>query len=235
MLDVERIPRRRWALIGAVAGLLLALGGMVGPEPNRRTLGQADFEQEIVGFAFPGQPLLTDLVVRPANQGHRVTGQRLTRKADGWYAAPFTMHAPSPYVPLHLATGEPAPANVMAYMDQLGPSHRVSYTYAWFADTPLRLAVYTVAGALVVGGAWPLALSLLVGAGLGRVPPSRVVDQEALVPDGTTDQPPPQPAVPAELPQPAEHAEHKHYAGIYYPTEAHVPTEQHGPPKDGIA
>jgi hypothetical protein len=59
-------------------------------------------------------------------------------------------------------------------MMQKDPKANFSYRYAWQEQTAAMAVLPAVAGFLIIGVAWPMALSLMVGAGLARKPQPRV-------------------------------------------------------------
>jgi hypothetical protein len=157
---------------------------------------------------------------------------------------------------------------VRDYLRDVSAKHpHVKRRYAWEHDPKLAPPIYAALGAVILGAAWPLALSFMVGAGLGRreqndydlsrfgsseksnqanpstdqteadrqrlaqiesdlaanlsagasPPNSSPADRPAPAPVRTLDAPP------LEVPSPQDPHADKHYAGDYYPTEAHAP------------
>ncbi|HTL28805.1 MAG TPA: type II secretion system protein, partial [Tepidisphaeraceae bacterium] len=44
----------------------------------------------------------------------------------------------------------------------------LAYSFAWTETTAFNVAVYTLAGIILIGGVWPVLLNLMIGAGFGR-------------------------------------------------------------------
>ena len=61
---------------------------------------------------------------------------------------------------------------VVRYLDDAKAAYpgRVSFTHPWWRTTPVAVGGYALGGLLVIGGAWPTLLGVLIGAGFGRPP-----------------------------------------------------------------
>lgn len=237
-MNVESIKPWQWCLAGLGVGLVLLLVRHIQPEPQVRSMGQEQFEQKLVQEAFAGNPMLTDLVVRPSAAGHRVTGRELVLTPAEWIAVPFVFDAPRPYTPtdpsVQLAGQSPTVLDFLEAVRQQFPE--VSYSYAWWEGPTMQVLLYVGGALLLVGGIWPLALGLMVDAGLGRKKPGSEAETEETAPAaspidpeqldktiktleagigaGTGDRPVPgqQPAIPAVAKlgqQPLEAAPHR--------------------------
>jgi len=131
--------------------------------------------------------------VRDAPDGNWVTGvfhRKPDLTADGKIEIPgykFLYRAPAPYVPKPNYLLQPAPGlvadpkfddtkaaeqfpTIKEYLDLLKakyPTANLPYAFAWYEVPRMVLLLWTGGTLLLVGGVWPVVLSLLTGAGFG--------------------------------------------------------------------
>ena len=169
-MGIENLHRWQWALIGTIGGLLLAFPWTIAAPKRdpvmRQPLTSAEFV-ELLARVKAQSAQMRDVRIEPAEGGlNLVTGSYLGQVR--WH--PFVMYAA---VPFPTGNGASAP-NVRAYMDGLGLPAEVRYRYPWWKQQWVVLTAGAATGAVVLGGIWPVALGLLVGAGLGR---TRVIEE----------------------------------------------------------
>jgi hypothetical protein len=134
-----------------------------------------------------GKPWLKDLVVHPPIQGDNsdtywVLGEVYSvdvgRKDPKDPASPFVTlgdwspfryPAKAPYRAVLAAPGVyPSVMDYLTALKQKSPDSTTRYRFAWWDSTAATIALPTMAGFLIIGVAWPMAIHLLQGAGLAR-------------------------------------------------------------------
>jgi hypothetical protein len=154
-MGVENLHRWHWALIGAVAGLLLALPWTIAAPKRdpvmRHPLTSEEFV-EVLARVKAHSAQMRDVRIEPADSGKNlVTGEYLEQIR--WH--PFVLYAPAPFV---TDSGTSAP-NVRAYMDGLGLPAEVRYRYPWWKQqwvvlTAGAMAVYVAVQEKRIGVSW---------------------------------------------------------------------------------
>ena len=195
-MQLARLPRWNWALIGVVAGLAVGLtraqvdGPLYGIDVQGYGLllsDQQKFEDGLVQD-YNGVRLFSDPVVYPhwvsdANGRKTLVYVVAGRYWDGQPRSqgnqmiaewrPRCIITRTPYRPkigiagADGATVQEFPA-VRQFLDPLGKRYGVQYRYAWWAAYPV--SIWTLAGLGVIGGVWPMLINLLVYGSL-RLPP----------------------------------------------------------------
>jgi hypothetical protein len=101
-----------------------------------------------------------------------VTYKRLMRnsKTGEVERVPRQVMAEVPFVPPGQGRGSVDPNLTLAHhLDQMQKAHpHITYRNAWWSNGPVAVAMWTIGGAIVIGGLWPVVLNGLVGAGMGR-------------------------------------------------------------------
>jgi hypothetical protein len=185
-------------LIGLLFGGVLLWKGPWFDAENLDTTDQGTFERQLIGLPphrpvadlierfHKNLPLIKDLTVHPPLAGdstktYWVTGKSYTivreRKnlkdlksplvdIERW--DPFKFQAKTPYTATIGAPGEYP--TVVEYLRavQKQPSAKFTFKVAWWDTPALTLILPAVAGVLMIGLAWPLALGLMQGVGLAR-------------------------------------------------------------------
>lgn len=180
MIDVDGLKRWHWAAVGLLAGLLVGWSqqwsARLAAGVNRPLISQGAFERELARPAIPGRPpQLVDVVVYRADGGYRVEMRQLVRDParDAWtYRAREFRPPPGPYRPLAEAPRGAGPARIdYTVRDYLADVSRtngqVRFRFAWWRGPWVTIGLWAAGGVLLVGGAWPVLLSLLTGAGFG--------------------------------------------------------------------
>jgi len=178
--NLETLRWWQWAALGAIAGGLLATLRLSAPDIPIRTMGQDEFDNRTIEPLSDGLASIEDLQVRPGpGTGFTLTGRKLVNAGlHRWAYVPFTLNVDTPYKPSK--TAWPAldeMPNVLAFLDlarQGNPT--LNYSYAWWTVTWVLILLYTGGGAMVVGGAWPVLLRWMLGAGLGPDKPEELMD-----------------------------------------------------------
>ncbi len=185
-------------LAGLLYGAVKQYQGPWYDTDNLSTMDQPSFEREIAGQPsnrhlnarltaqyLPDQPLVKDLVVHPPLPGDTrganwVTGKMvnvelLPRNASdpsGPKAAvetwqPFKLRAPIPYKTADgKATQYPT---IVPFLDEkLRGNRSVTFRYAWWEKSAPTILLPAAGGLLIVGIAWPLTISLMMGVGLAK-------------------------------------------------------------------
>jgi hypothetical protein len=181
-MDLLSLKHWHWVLIGLLVGL--ALGGAQtfwGPayrDSTARTLSQDLFEAALLGRSEEYSKLaLSDLLVHPPdNQGHQwVTGRFVEDR--------FVVHPPThylhmegtfkypaalPYQPKRSLSNISGGPSVREFLDTVARQRSgFDYRYAWYEQKNAVLASWTAGCVIIIGGIWPLALSLLTGERIG--------------------------------------------------------------------
>jgi hypothetical protein len=141
------------------------------------------FVKELGTVTKQGQPILRNLVVYPPYEPptgdstdvvarQPVRGERLQATRNGRRVyMPFVLFAPVPFK-FDAKAAPPGPRySVRDLLEQRKLARSgadTSYAYAWWATTPMIVALWGGGSFALIGGAWPVVLSLLVGAGFGR-------------------------------------------------------------------
>ena len=169
-MDVQSLKRWHWIVIGLVAGSLFAAAKLMSASDERLGgpgfLSQAEFERSLRVPPAGSRPFVSGIVIHTGPRADLVRFRQLTAALE---YAELRFAAPRPYRPL----GESAPAsenytvgNYLTDMAATNPS--LSFRTAWWDSAGPQLAIGATVGALLIGGAWPVLLRLMVGAGLGR-------------------------------------------------------------------
>ena len=184
----EDLSRTQWVIVGLLLGLLLSyIRLQIGqPDPSQThtlaNLERALLEPPTRGSDGRDYPWVTDLQVYPpqpiAKDGAASSASQnlvlltfnvRTRAEKQWQLIPAAIHLREPVKPSSRRV-EGSEFTVRAYLDAVGAvagSGNV-YRYAWWAEPKWVYITWTAMTMLMVGGVWPLALSVLIGAGFGR-------------------------------------------------------------------
>ena len=173
-MNIQAFKRWQWAVIGLVAGAVLAGAKMLAVSDQMYGgpgfLDQAHFESGLNQVNFEGGPVITDIVIRPRANVDLVTFRHYDPVIR--HSATYSYAARRPYVRL----GALAPPNpnyrVADYLGEAAKRNpKITFTNAWWEKPAAMTSIYALVGAVVVGGVWPYLLGLLLGAGLGRPDP----------------------------------------------------------------
>jgi len=170
-MHVQDLKRWHWVVVALVIGLALSyVWSSVEWDENLPTIAQRDFEAGLT-LPFPTQGHLQNVTVMPLGDGaHKVVAEQVrnTDTAGVVELRPVAFRAEMPYkAGLWRGGGEEHP-DVLAYLKQTqSATPELSYRYAWYRETWAIFALWTGASVLLIGGVWPSAVSLMVGAGLG--------------------------------------------------------------------
>jgi len=182
-MGFENIPRWGWAIMGVVAGLVIA-AVHTGLEPSYpRTVGAQEFERDLMQRDVPGdRPRIGSITIHPAVEGaynkpvQVLTFMRATYvpKEQGWVYYPYAFRAELPF---KSPSGDEAP-NMSAFLrDMKGQADWVSYKYAWWEEPKWTYTLWTIGCVVVIGGVWPSIIDLLIGAGLAK--PRKTKEEKA--------------------------------------------------------
>ncbi|HSZ54717.1 MAG TPA: type II secretion system protein [Tepidisphaeraceae bacterium] len=170
-MGIQSLRWWQWSVIGAVAGAALA-GGRLLAVSDRRLGGdgfisQAVFERSLRQPASDGKAMLSGIVIRPHGSVDLVSATRYDPDRQAYENVVFA--APRPFVPLGGRKPPRPDYSISDYLSEIAASDpALTFRSAWWEMPWLMLTLYAIAGALLVGGVWPVLLRLLVGAGFGR-------------------------------------------------------------------
>lgn len=187
-MRAEDLSRTHWVIVGLLLGLVFSYVRLhIGqPDPTQtHTLANLERglrEPAIRGsdgedypwitnvLVYPPEPIAADGAVSESPQNLVLVTFDVQSAADKqWQWTPAAIHLREPLVPpTRRVSG--TDLTVRAYLDALGEETgkgRV-YRYAWWAEPKWVYITWTAMSMLLVGGVWPLALSLLIGAGFGQ-------------------------------------------------------------------
>jgi hypothetical protein len=191
-------------IIGLIYGGIILFSGSTAEGTKIETIDQGSFERAVSKIAglnsrerylpeyAADRPWIKNLVVHPPlpddektywvmgkiytiGHGHENPKDPTSPEAvyGNWDA--FRYEAKMPY---HAANGAPGIyPTVMAYLDTLkknSPDAHVVYRFAWWDATAPTLILPAMAGFLIIGVAWPMAMQVMQGAGLAPVPQPKV-------------------------------------------------------------
>jgi hypothetical protein len=176
-MGLDNLKRWHWALIGIVVGLLIAFAHN-GVEPNYPvSISVGAFDQELGANDLPGdRPRLIDIVLHPpsnaADSAYHKSVQIVTfrhavydEKRRGWVYKPAALKIELPFTP---AAGGDYGGSFENYMKAMASDNgNVKYRVAWWEVPKTQYELWVIGCLLVIGGAWPTILNLLVGAGFG--------------------------------------------------------------------
>ncbi|MGH7178428.1 MAG: hypothetical protein ACREJC_13705 [Tepidisphaeraceae bacterium] len=177
-MGIDEIKRWQWILIGILAGLGMAYVWTGVEVRADRDMSCVEFERDLMRKdPKSGKPIIRDIVIRPAVADYQgklvqpVTFKqlRMTAKTGQHITHTGAIIAPMPYRP---TLNPPSPVNAnLTIADYLASVQKkyphVGYRRGWESERPVALSIGALFGALVIGGAWPTLLNLLVGAGMG--------------------------------------------------------------------
>jgi hypothetical protein len=174
-MNVQDLKRWHWIAMSIVVGLALGyVWSNVEWDENLPTIGQRDFEEGLVK-QFPKQGHLERVTVMPPVEGkYKIVADQVrdiklvdAQRADVNFR-PVAYMADTPYKAAAWRGGEEPYPNVIEYLKNAQTKNaQVSYRYAWWRTPKAVYALWTGASVLLIGGVWPVLVSLMVGAGLG--------------------------------------------------------------------
>lgn len=179
IMGIEDFKRWHWIVVGMVVGVALAYAwvSMDIDIEGIRGADQREFERDVVlKDESSGQPLITGIVIRPAEDSfdgrvNVVTYKRLAKDRQGrygWATRRLVAHVPyKPAIPGRVKFDRDW--TIDTYLGELSvQGNPISFQYGWWLQPRNAVILGAVAGALIVGGVWPTLLNLMIGAGFGR-------------------------------------------------------------------
>ena len=187
-MRAEDLSRTQWITIGLLLGLVCSYMRIhIGPPDPSQTHTLANLERGLLkppthGTDDKDYPWITNLLVYPPEpisaegpassmpQNLVLVTFNVRIPADKqWQWIPGAIHLREPIHPLDRRLAE-SDLTVRAYLDAVGETAGSGhvYRYAWWAEPKWVYITWTAMTMLMVGGVWPLGLSLLIGAGFGR-------------------------------------------------------------------
>lgn len=185
----EDLSRTHWVIIGLLLGLVCSYMRLhIGPPDPSQTHTLANLERALLRSPSHGTdgkdyPWITDILVYPpqplAADGNAASPPqelvlvtfrvRSAYDQKQWQSTSGAVHLREPINPVNRDSGGTG-LTVRAYLDQVGEDTKRGriYSYAWWAEPKWVYITWTAMSMLIVGGVWPLAQSLLIGAGFGR-------------------------------------------------------------------
>lgn len=176
-MGLEDLKRWHWAIIGIIVGLAIAYA-RTGVEPSGEySIGVAKFSQEVGADDLPGGHFRIENVILhppcdPSESAYKKSVQIVTfreavydQKRQGWVYKPAAMKIELPFKG---PNGEDYGGSFEKYMDALKADNpKVAYSFAWWEKGNTQYMMWAAGCLLIVGGAWPTVINLLVGAGFG--------------------------------------------------------------------
>ncbi|HWB53473.1 MAG TPA: type II secretion system protein, partial [Tepidisphaeraceae bacterium] len=191
-MQLARWHRWQWIIFGICCGLIVAyFYGQPSPPDNASRISLREFENNL--FVEPlsnGRPMIPRIYVYPPHEGVYLlafaTAANDTR--DKFYRQ--YIYAESPFT-----ADDGQYPTVIQYLQRVSANHpHIHFTYVWWKEDRWRYLLLTAVFAFLIGGAWPSAIRLLVGAGLGPAEPkydlerfSHDVDQRPTTPSPTSE------------------------------------------------
>ena len=180
-MQLDQLKRWQWALIGIIVGLMIAYV-RTGVEPDNSvsmSLSVREFSQEVGVDDLPGnRQRIEDIVLHPpsdpAESAYRKAVQIVTFKRavfdeqrKGWVYKPAAIKVELPFKAPGRDGGDYG-GSFENYMKAVqGENKAVTYQFAWWEIPKYQYAIWTAGCLVIIGGAWPTIVNVLVGAGLG--------------------------------------------------------------------
>lgn len=176
---MQDLKRSHWMVIGLSLGLLLGAVRVIWPiEPLGTNIKQDQFERFLVSQDPNGGPALTRMVIHPRAGQDIVTAMvrrdvlrgKINPRTSGGPLLAVRFLAERPYYPVDALDGEAAARDtVRDYLDhRANRATPISYGVAWWERPWVIVGGWTLGATVVIGGAWPVVLGFLLGAGLSR-------------------------------------------------------------------
>jgi hypothetical protein len=181
-MAIADLKQWHWIGIGFVVGAALTVVRVSFPADERagavRTIGAGRFVQKVRASARDGVPALRGVTVHPprrmasesgARRANYVTGEILETGADGRSNyVPFAFYAEIPFRVPGAGAAQSTTYSVLHHLAEAsGSGHAIDYRYAWWETPRMITALWGGGSVLLIGGVWPMMLSLLIGAGFG--------------------------------------------------------------------
>ncbi|HZZ44279.1 MAG TPA: hypothetical protein VFE58_15195 [Tepidisphaeraceae bacterium] len=186
-MSIANVKRWQWVAMSLVVGPMLAFMNSLGePGAGLVPTSAPEFEQNVLRHDVPGDlPRIKNIVVYPAEVGANGTPVYLVTLDEavfdsankGWNYKKSKFEADVPYVSYNgngrhmtaIRTAHPDKSRTIltALNEIVAKNPTVKYQYAWWEEPKWSYGLWTAGSVLVIGGIWPVLLSLLVGAGLG--------------------------------------------------------------------
>lgn len=175
-MGIDELNRWHWVVIGIVVGLMFAairVWALSDPPPDGAAHSNAlEFETQLMQPPLKdGHPFVTHVIVYPPIEGKNpVRFDQLTPTPDrkGWTYQSHYMVANTPYVSKLDPLDNGTDASIVNFLERAGKANpAMSWHYAWWAEPQWQYALWTLGSVIVIGGAWPTVLNVLVGAGFG--------------------------------------------------------------------
>jgi len=170
-MNVQDFKRWHWIAVSVVVGLLLSyVWSSVEWDENLPTIGQRDFESGLV-TQFPQAGHLERVTVMPPEEGkYKIVAEQVrnTKTAGVIELRPVAYMADTPYKAGAWRGNDESYPNVMEYLKSTKAQNaEVDYKFAWWRQKWATYLLWTGASVLLIGGVWPVVVSLMVGAGFG--------------------------------------------------------------------
>jgi len=168
-MSLQNVKRWHWVLIGLLVGSGICLGRLIlgGLGSTSVGMGQDEFERLLASSSAYGKyPALEEINVIPAADG---SGFEYRTE---WLALRERQYRPinaSLSANVNVNRAEFTVRDFLASAAARDP--HIRYRYAWERDMRFALPAWALGGALLLGGVWPWALGVMLGAGLGRPDP----------------------------------------------------------------
>jgi hypothetical protein len=201
-MEIQDFKRWHWIVISLVIGAALAYArSMIAPDeqPSGRGVTPVEFVQKLTQKTDKGYPLVQDVVIYPAQTAPDSSGQsrevnfvvcsflKPTKPGKGFYD-PMHFTAEVPFKVGNMVEPKSEKYSVRDYMAEMQQQFpEVKVRYAWWAQKPAQFGIWMGGTLVLIGGIWPMLISLMVGAGLGK--PKKEQDDYDLDRFGKTPEP----------------------------------------------
>jgi hypothetical protein len=170
-MNVQDFKRWHWIAISIVVGLALSyVWSNVEWDENLPTIGQRDFEAGLT-TPFPQVGHLDHITIMPSEEGKNkiIAEQVRNTKTPGVIELrPVAYMADAPYKAGAWRGGDESYPTVVNYLESVkAQNSNLSYKVAWWRQPWAVYLLWTGASVLLIGGVWPVLVSVMVGAGFG--------------------------------------------------------------------
>lgn len=183
-MRIEDLKRWHWIVVGVAVGVGISLWrGSIDAEiamAGRSTLDLGEFHRLLERETRSGEPMVKNIAVYPAGQGvYWISADQLRRRGRGRDRdrevryVPVKIRATTPFVPpenpASSTGGTDANYTVVDYLNSAKAKNpNIDFSTRWWDQEPLRTTLFAGGGAMLIGGAWPSLINLLIGAGYAK-------------------------------------------------------------------
>ncbi len=180
-MDIQNIKWWAWSFIGLIVGLGLGYSYSNWDRSKQYPEGDNQQFQRLLlakeNRAEGNPPYITNIRIHPtvSEKFHRITYQQIDLQDLKYVTRELDL--PSPYRVIYSNNTDFSrrnqPETPRQYLDAViaaNPDAGLAYSRAWWEEPKWTYMMFTIGSVVLIGGAWPMLLRLLVGAGFGRAP-----------------------------------------------------------------